>query len=198
MAVDAAEVRFHPTSGRFMAVVALVLTALVVAVAAADPGAVPAVVVTLVVLGGVLAWATMLWPALSVNAEHLVMRSIFATVWLPLAAIEELAVRQVLAVRVGRRRYVSPVVGRSWRRSFVEGRPPRRTQPERSVAEIAYPDYVEQELRHRMEDARAAAGVGLFSDEQLALAQQVRREPAWLPIGLLTAAVVAVVVAILL
>ncbi len=198
MADKAAEVRFHSTSGRFMAVVALVLAAVVVVVAVADPGAVPGVVVAGVVLGGVLAWASMLWPALSVNADHLVMRSIFETVRLPLAAIEELAVRQVLAVRVGERRYVSPVVGRSWRKSFVGDLPRGQKRPERPLTEIAYPDYVEQELRQRMEDARAAAGVSLLSDAQVALAQQVRREPAWLPIGLLSAAVLALVVAILL
>ena len=49
-----------------------------------------------------------------------------------------------------------------------------------------------------MEQARAEAGVGLLSDEQLALAAGVRREPAWLPIGLMTVAALALVVSILL
>ena len=49
-----------------------------------------------------------------------------------------------------------------------------------------------------MEDARAAAGVTSWSDEQLALAAGVRREPAWVPIVLLGLAVAALVALILL
>ena len=116
---------------------------------------------------------------------------------LPLAAIEDLAVRQVLAVQVGERRYVSTAVGKSWRKAMVGDRDASRKDVERPVTEIPYADYVEQEIRQRMEQARAEAGVGLLSDEQLALAAGVRREPAWLPIGLISGAVLGVLASIL-
>ena len=75
------------------------------------------------VLAAVLAWASMLRPALWVAGEHLVMRNMLETVHVPLAAIEQLAVRQVLAVRAGDKRYVSTVVGRPWRKAVRTRRP---------------------------------------------------------------------------
>ena len=90
---------------------------------------------------------------------------------LPLAAVEDLAIRQVLAVRVGEKRYVSTAVGKSWRTAMVGDRNATRKQAaDKPVTEVPYADYVEQEIRKRMEHARAVAGVGLLSDEQLALA----------------------------
>ena len=50
-------------------------------------------------LAGVLAWAAMLRPALWVRDERLVMRNMLETIQIRLVAVEELAVRQVLAVR---------------------------------------------------------------------------------------------------
>ena len=74
------------------------------------------------VLAAVLAWASMLRPALWATPDHLVMRNMLETVHVPLAAIEQLAVRQVLAVRAGDRRYVSTVVGRPLRKAMRPGR----------------------------------------------------------------------------
>ena len=191
-------IRFRPTSGRIMGSLAVIAAGLVVVIALSDPGALPAPVVAGAVLLGVLGWASMLWPRVSVTAEDLVLRTMVEHQRLPLAAIEVLAVRQVLAVRVGERRYVSTAIGKSWRKAMVGDRNAPRKGTDKPVAEVSYPDYVEQEIRTRMEHARAVAGIGLLSDEQLALAAGVRRQPAWLPIGLMAAAALGVLVSLLL
>jgi hypothetical protein len=187
--------QFHPTSGRVSAVLVLLLAGVVVVVGVADPGSVAAPVMAGAVLAAVLAWATMLRPALWATQEELVMRNMLETVHVPLAAVEQLAVRQVLAVRAGEKRYVSTVVGRPWRKV---ARTPRSDPSGGRNGEKPYADYVEERLQHLMEEAREAAGVRSLSDEQLALADGVRREPAWLPITLASAAAAVFVVTLFL
>lgn len=188
------EIRFRPTSGRILGSVAVIAGVVVLAIAVSDPGSVPAPLAAGVALFAVLAWASMLWPRVSLTADHLVLRTMVEHQRLPLAAIEELAVRQVLAVRVGDKRYVSSALGRPLRKAIRGGSPKGDDKP---AGEVEYVDHVERQIRDRMEQARAAAGVGLLSDEQLALAAGVRREPAWLPIGLIAVAVLALVASIL-
>lgn len=192
------ELRFRPTGGLIMGSLAVISALVVVGIAVADPGEMPAELVAGAAVLGVLGWATMLWPRLSVTSEDLVMRNVVETIRLPLAAIEALAVRQVLAVRVGDKRYVSTALGRSWRKTMVGDKPATRKDTDRPVTEIDYVDYVETEVRNRMERARAVAGVTLLSDEQLALAAGVRRQPAWLPIALIAASVLALVASFLI
>lgn len=190
--------KFRPTGGRVTGVLALLLAVAVVAIGVLDRGAgLPPEVIVLAALGGLLAWASMLRPALWLTPTELVMRNMLETVHLPLAAIEELALRQVLAVTAGDRRYVSTAVGKSWRKALRSSAPSAEPEGDRPVTDLPYADYVEQRLRQRVDDARAAAGVRRGSDEQLALAGGVRREPAWLPIGLILAAAVTFVVTLL-
>ncbi|WP_310529594.1 hypothetical protein [Nocardioides sp.] len=192
------EIRFRPTSGRIMGSLAVIAAFAVVVIAVVDPGVVPAPVVAGAALLGVLGWASMLWPRVSVTPEHLVLRTMVQHQRLPLAAVEDLAVRQVLAVRVGDRRYVSTAIGKSWRKAMVGDRTATRKDADKPITEVAYADYVEQEIRRRMEHARAVAGVGLLSDEQLALAAGVRRKPAWLPIALMAVATLGLLVSFVL
>ena len=63
---------------------------------------------------------------------------------------------------------------------------------------MPYADFVENRIYELVDDARTAAGVRAGSKEQLALPDAVRRERAWLPIGLIAAAVVVLVVSLLL
>ncbi|PUA81875.1 hypothetical protein [Nocardioides currus] len=189
-------VRFRPTGGRVMGSLAVVAALAVVLVAVSDRGVVPLPVVAGAVLVGVLGWASMLWPGLSVTRDELVLRTMFEHVRLPLAAIESIAVRQVLAVRVGEKRYVSTAIGKNWRRAMVGDKNRTRKDSDRPVTEVDYAEYVEQEIYRRMEHARAVTGVGMLSDEQLALAAGVRRTPAWLPIGLVAAALIGLVVSV--
>lgn len=190
--------QFHPTSGRVTAVLVLVLAGVVVVAGVVDAGSVPAPVIAAAVLAAVLAWASMLRPALWATRDHLVMRNMLETVHVPLAAVEQVAVRQVLAVRVGDKRYVSTVVGRPLRKVIRTPRASGAPTDDAPGPELPYADFVEQRLHTLMEAARTAAGVRSLSDEQLALARDVRREPAWVPIALATAAAAALVATLVL
>jgi hypothetical protein len=190
--------RFRATSGRITGSLT-VAVAVVVAVggtAYLDEGF-PVWVVAAAVLVGVLAWASMLRPALWVrDHEVLVMRNMLDTVHVRLAAVEELALRQVLAVRAADRRWVSSVVGRSWRKTLTSGRRPAPATTDPAVR-VAYADFVEERLRRLVDDARDAAGVRPGSPEQLALPDAVRRERAWLPIALVALAALGLLLALL-
>jgi hypothetical protein len=72
------------------------------------------------VTSGVLVWAALLRPRVWATRENLVMRNMLHTVRIPLVAIETVAVRQVLAVTAGERRFVSPAIGRTLRQ-IVKG-----------------------------------------------------------------------------
>lgn len=188
--------RFHATSGRVSGWLAVALAgAVIVAGLAYRDEGFPPWVTAAGVLVGVAAWAAMLRPALWVTDEHLVMRNLAETVHIRLAAVEEMALRQVLAVRAADRRWVSTVVGRSWRKAMTTRRDPAE---EATTAEgMPYADYVENRIYELVDAARSAAGLRAGSPEQLALPDAVRREPAVVPLALLTAAAVALVVSFL-
>lgn len=174
---------FRPTSGRILGVVGLVVAGGVLALAVryhAEESSLPLGLGS--VCAGVLIWAAMLRPRVGVSSSTLILRNMLETISLPVAAVEELAIRQVLAVRVGDRRYVSPAIGKSWRtlaRSSV-GR--GRVESDRAPD---YQTFVEDRIRQLADDARARAGIRRGSPEHLALAAGVRREPAWPEIALL-------------
>ncbi|MBC2933764.1 hypothetical protein [Nocardioides sp. zg-1228] len=186
--------RFQPSSGRFSGWATLVLSALLVVAGVAyfDDGF-PAWVTAAGLLVGVLAWAANLRPALWVTEEHLVMRNLAETVHIRLDAIEELAVRQVLAVRAADQRFVSTVLGRSWRKAIVSRRGSTDDGPREGMP---YADWAEHRLHELVDAARDRTGVRPGSKEQLALPDAVRREPAVLPLALTGAAVVALLVSL--
>ncbi|MBC9733637.1 hypothetical protein [Nocardioides marmotae] len=159
----------------------------------------PAPVVAGAVVVGVLAWASMLKPRVLVVGRRLVLRNMLETVSIPLAAVEELAVRQVLAVRVGEKRYVSTAIGRSWRNTLKSNKRPTAGEEDAPTPrkEPAYADVVEDRIRQLADDDRAQRGIARYSPEAEALGAEVRRTPAWLEIGLLAAAVLAFVVTLL-
>jgi hypothetical protein len=189
--------RFRPTSGRFSGWAAVLLSAavLVAMVVYLDDGF-PAWVGGVALLVGVLAWAAMLRPALWATEEHLVMRNLAETVHIRLAAVEELAVRQFLAVRAGDRRLVSTVLGRTWRRAMTSRRPPSSEDGTREG--MRYVDWAEHRLRELVDAARDRAGVTAGSEEQRALPDAVRREPALVPLALIAVAAVLMVVSFFL
>jgi hypothetical protein len=175
--------RFQPTSGRISGWLTVAISAaLVVAGLAYLDEGFPAWVAAAGLLVGVLAWAAMLRPALWATEEHLVMRNLAETVHIRLAAIEEMAVRQVLAVRAADRRFVSTVVGRSWRKAMLARRPPGDDGLREGMS---YADWAEHRLHELVDAARKGAGVRPGSREQLALPHPVRREPDVLPIALI-------------
>jgi len=168
---------FRPTSGRLMGYLAIAL-AVVLLVAAAwpgDQGFAPYVVWGLL-FAGVLAWASMLRPGLWATASDLVLRNMVTTTHVPLASIDDVVVRQVLAVRAGDKRYVSPVIGRRLR----ELRPMRQEKEGTTPATMPYPLFVEDRIHHLCERARGREGIDMHSDEQFARAAGVRQEWAYL------------------
>jgi len=199
---DAVVERFQPTSGRFTGWTTIVLAVLVVVagVAYADEGF-PPWVAALGLLVGILAWAAMIRPALWATHEHLVMRNLAETVHIRLAAVEEMAVRQVLAVRAADRRYVSTVVGRTWRKALTSRHRPGGLADDAALAPtegMHYADFVENRLYDLVDKARRRDGIRAGSEEQLALPDAVRREPAWLPLGLIGACLVLLAVSLFL
>jgi len=197
--------RFRATSGRVTGWLTVALAAAVAGFGTAYVGeGFPPWVIAAAVLAAVLAWAAMLRPALWVrDGEVLVMRNMLDTVHVRLAAVQELAVRQVLAVRVADRRFVSTVVGRTWRKTLRSGRrsaqasgaePPAGA----AAANVPYADHVEERLLRLVEEAQSAAGVQPGSPAQSELPDAVRREPAWQPVSLMVLAVLALVVALFL
>ncbi|WP_134739549.1 hypothetical protein [Nocardioides sp. 503] len=192
--------RFAPTSGRVMGLVGLALFLGVVGIGLFDRDAgIADWVVVLCALLALLVWASMLRPRVSLVGDELELRNMLETVRIPLAAVEELAVRQLLAVRAGERRYVSPALGKSRRalRRPAGGGGARagrtRTSPDR-ILDVDYADFVENRIRQRMEDERAGRGIRPGSAEQAALASEVRRTPAWLEVAGVVVLVLALVV----
>ncbi len=190
--------RFHATSGRVTGWLTVVGAAAVVAAGLVylDEGF-PSWVVGAALLVGAVAWAAMLRPALWATEEHLVMRNLVETVHIRLAAVEEMAVRQVLAVRAADRRWVSTVVGRPWRKAIVTRSASSTSGAAAPLDGMPYADFVETRLHELVDRARASAGVRAGSAEQLALPDAVRREPAWLPLGLIAVSAIVCVVTLL-
>lgn len=192
---DRAE-RFRPTSGRFTGLVLVLGGLLMAGLAVADPSEVVPEVGAGGFLAAAIGWAAILRPRVSVLEGDLVLRNMLETVSIPLAAVEELAVRQVLVVRAGERRFTSPALGRQ-RRSLVTGQAAAGA-PSGGPAHVpgTYPEFVEERIRTRLADARAAAGVRPGSAEQVALAGQVRRTTAWPEVVWVAAGVLVLVIAI--
>ena len=163
---------FKPTSGRITGVLArprgrpwlVVLAVLDRDQAHALPLALGAVFV------GVIAWATMLRPGLAVSPTTLVLRNMLETVHVPLAAIEEMVVRQVLAVRAGGpslrlagdREVLAQGADRGQGGGRAEPGPPSRRSSR------SYADFVEARVRHRATRPAPVRGCAVGSPEQLA------------------------------
>ena len=187
--------RFVPTGGRITGVVGLVMAAGVIVLWLVDRDNVPAPVAAGALVGGVLVWASLLRPRVSASRETLFLRNMLETIHIPLAAVDELMVRQVLSVRVGEKKYVCPAVGRKLRTVM---RAPRAapllspnmpedlqvdigpsSEPDRPATDIDYADHVEDRLHDLVAEARERHGIRRYSDDAEALGRDVRRAPAW-------------------
>lgn len=155
----------------------MVLAAVAVAVLVVVESGHPAVAAGALV-AAVLGWAILLRPRVSVIHNDLVLRNPFVTYAVPLAAIEEVVVRQILVLRVGDRRLTSTALGRT-RRSLLTQR--RSADPDVPVSKksASYGEFADERIHDLMERARLVAGVRPASDEQLALADGVRTTYAW-------------------
>jgi len=223
--VPAREEDFRPTSGRGVGVLGLAALAAVGALDVLDAGVSLAPWGwALVALGAVLLWAALLRPRIWVGQGDLVLRTMLETVRIPLAAVESVVVRQVLAVSAGGKRYVCPALGQT-RRSLVraesrtsgvsrggigsffgvgslgDGSPDAHDETAARAHERAlgvdYSTYVRSRLEDLTGRARLEARVRPGSEAQRDLAAGVRREPAWPEIAALAVSAVAVVVPLL-
>jgi hypothetical protein len=182
---------FGPSSGRITGVLGLGICVgiIVLGVVEYDEGF-PAAGVWAALFAAVLLWSAMLRPRVRVTAAELRLRNMLTNISVPLAAIEQIVVRQVLSVRAGDHRYISSAVGKSWRQAIKSD----RRDPE---DDAPYPVFVEERLQQLAEEARAKAGITLMSDEQLELAKQAHREWAWPEVVLLGFTALGLVVALL-
>lgn len=170
-------------SGRIGGAVTLALCAIgavICVVEGADAASVAGIV-----LFAVLAHVSLLRPRIGTSPDDLIYRRMFSDLIVPLAAISEMRVGRVFEVTVGRRRLVSPAIGRSLRHTV-------RRAP-RDPFKI-YADLVEDQTHARMEAARARAGVTIGSPAQRELVAGVRRTWAWPEIAVALVVLVAFVV----
>jgi hypothetical protein len=176
---------FRPTSGRLLGPLALAACFGLVVLAFSERDQDYALRLGFgAIFVGVLAWSSMVRPGLGIVGSTLVLRNMLETVHVPLAAIEELAIRQVLVLRAGDRRYVSPAIGKTWRHLLKSPRAAGASAVEHAMAG-SYPDFVETCIRQLSQDARDEAGIKRGSAEHVALGAGVRRVPARIEIGLL-------------
>ncbi len=200
--------KFAPNGGTVIAVIGGLVALGFIVGWAVDMDEVPLWVPALSLLGGIVLYTSTVRPRVWVLGRELVLRNMLTTVYLPLAAIEEIAVQQVMAVRAGGKRYVCAGVGRTLRQAMkgsavqkareqmggLRGEMAKATVRE---PQVNYADFVEIRVQELVNEDRVRRGVKRFSPEADELALQVRREPAWPEISALVAAAAFFVIAIL-
>ncbi len=138
-------------------------------------------------------WVALIRPAVLVVGDVLVLHNPLSTVRVPLAAIEQVVVRQWLTVVAGAHRFTSSGVGRNNRQSLRDDQRGKATTGA-DLARLSYGAIVERRIDKLAEEARTMQRIERYSDEQQALADAVRREWARVEIALLVASGLAVVV----
>lgn len=197
--------KFAPNGGTLIAVLGGLAVAGFIVAWAVDADEVPLWVPGVALFGGVLVYVSTIRPRVLVQGHDLVLRNMLSTVYIPLASIEEMAVRQVLAVRAGDKRYVCAGVGRSLRQA-LKGSAVQKAREEMggirgemaAVREpgMNYADFVEVRLQELINEDRARRGIAKFSPEADELAKQIRRVPAWPELAALAAMALFIVVGI--
>jgi hypothetical protein len=201
--------KFAPNGGTVIAVIGGVVALGFIVGWAVDMDDVPLWVPAVALLGAIVLYTSTVRPRVWVQGRELVLRNMLSTVHLPLAAIEEIAVQQVMAVRAGGKRYVCAGVGRTLRQAMKGSAVQKaREQMGGLRGEIAkatvreprmnYADFVEIRVQELVNEDRMRRGVNRFSPEADELAKQVRREPAWPELAALVASAVFLVIAILI
>ena len=143
--------KFHSSGTRILGVVGVVSALLIAALVASD-GLEGNDGVAFCLLGffAVLMWSAMVRPQVQLAGDRLTLRQMLDTVSFPLAAVEAVHVRQVMVLRAGGRKFTSAAVSKP--RSQVR-------KDQRGVArdELMYPNFVEDRILFRSEEARARA-----------------------------------------
>jgi hypothetical protein len=192
--------RFRPTNGRAMGVLGIVLCGVLAVAFVTSAGAGTAVPATLAcAFAGLLVWAAMLRPSVWATSDELRMRTMFETVEIPLASIDLVLVRRYLLVRSGGRRYICPAISRSLRKTVRSemkwsggggnllmpgvaadaGGRSSVVQDAGAQQDVAYPDFVEQQIQQLARNDRAKRGIEERSEEEYELGSRTVRHTAW-------------------
>jgi hypothetical protein len=200
--------KFAPNGGTVISVIGGVVAVGFIVGWAVDMDDVPLWVPAVALLGGIVLYTSTVRPRVRVQGRELVLRNMLTTFYIPLAAIEEIAVQQVLAVRAGGKRYVCAGVGRTLRQAMKGSAVEKAREQmgglrgEMVAAPVRepgmnYADYVEIRIQELVNEDRMRRGVKRFSPEADELAKQIRRELAWPELIALVASAAFLVVAIL-
>lgn len=141
-------------------------------------------------LFALVAYAAFLRTKVGISHGDFVLHHLYSTVRFPMAALESVSVGRTLGAYAGGRTYVSGAVGRSMRDAVKGGK--RDHNPLRN-----HTDFIEDRLNALAQDARDRRRIKRDSDEQFALAEDVRRTWDWPLIAATVAAAVAFVVLLL-
>jgi hypothetical protein len=205
--------QFRPTNGRATGLLGVVLCVALAAVFVTSAPTGTAVTATLgCAFAALMIWSAMLRPTVSASSDQLLMRTMFETVTIPLASIDTVLVRRYLLIRAGGRTYICPAIARSLRKTAQTemkwsgganplmpgvdgGRKPlvQETGPE---PDLAYPDFVEEQIKQLARYDRERRGIEERSEEEYELASQATRRVAWPEIVGLVVLVLAFVVSL--
>jgi hypothetical protein len=200
--------KFAPNGGTAISVIGGLVALGFIVAWAVDRDQVPLWVPAIALFGGLVLYTSTVRPRVLVQGRELVLRNMLTTFYIPLAAIEEIAVQQVLAVRAGGKRYVCAGVGRTLRQAMKGSAVEKAREQmgglrsEMAAAPVRepgmnYADYVEIRIQELVNEDRMRLGVKRFSPEADELAKQIRRELAWPELIALVASSAFLVVAIL-
>jgi hypothetical protein len=204
--------KFAPNGGMVISVIGGLVVLALVGSWAFDMDGIPLWVPAGALFGGVVLYTSTVRPRVMIRGRDLVLRNMLSTIHLPLAAVEEMAVRQVMAVRAGGKRYVCAGVGRPLRQAMKGSSMQRAregmgglggeiakswTDDTATVrqAGMSYADFVESRIQELITKDRVDRGVKRYSPEADELAKQIRREPAWPEIAALVATAAFFVIA---
>lgn len=178
---------YRGTSSWVWAALALIAVVVVIGIDIADGWHWPIFFATL--LFAVLAYVAILRPRVGIEGGDLVLHHMYSTQRLPVAAVETVSIGRTFEATAGGRHYVSAAVSRSLRAVFKGS---GRRDPQAN-----YADFVEERVLLLASDARVQAGVRQDSDEQFALADDVRRTWSWPLIAATVAPAAALAVSLL-
>lgn len=164
--------RFKPTSGMFVGWAGIGIAAVIVVLVLLNERSVLGLKFVLAAaFFGVLSWATQLRPQATVYPRHVVLRNTVRDAHVPLVEVDEVSMRQFLAVHVGETRYVCIGIGSSRRQ---EMRSRRRRDVGSGMSRLS-------ELTVKAErasyDARAVSYPDFVAGRLEELVDQAKREP---------------------
>lgn len=182
---------FPATNGQATGIGGLVLAAALALYALAGVDSrVGLPLLALAFLLAVLTYAAVLRPRVGLSGDELILRQMFGTTRIPLAAIQEVKVGQITIIRVADRKYDTPALSRP-RPSL--SRRLRGTEPDPTAT-----DHLVIQIDKAMTSARTRAGVVQWSEEQAALATGIRTEWTWSLVIMAALGAVALALALVL